>query len=89
LNGDGFKDLCLGANRVCILFNDGDGTFVPAVEYDSGDEAQAVAAADFDLDGDIDLVNSNRGGTISYYENDGSGTLMEPVFYDAGIYPNT
>ncbi|MFH1620539.1 MAG: FG-GAP-like repeat-containing protein, partial [Patescibacteria group bacterium] len=66
-DNDGDSDLVTanyyGAS-ISILLNNGDGTFVAAVNYSAGDGAWSVFAADLDSDGDNDLAvadyNSNN-----------------------------
>ena len=68
LNGDGIPDLATanqgaGPNTgsVSILLGNGDGTFKPAVEYDSGSNVTtSVAVGDFNGDGILDLAIVNQ-----------------------------
>ncbi|MCH9033475.1 MAG: VCBS repeat-containing protein, partial [Planctomycetes bacterium] len=64
LNGDTFTDL-VTANRtsgnITVLVNDGNGVFVVDSTIAVGLEPSAVAAGDFDADGDMDLAVCNRG----------------------------
>jgi hypothetical protein len=72
LNGDGRPDLYLSeAGNLAVMLNRGDGTFEAPLWFGYGD---AVAAADFNLDGRIDLVGSwvnDRNGlwTVSAHLN--------------------
>ena len=74
MNGDGNADLLLsnlycpsipvarGLLRGCvgIMLGNGDGTFQPAVSYDSGSVlASSLAVADFDGDGKLDVAVAN------------------------------
>ena len=62
LDGDGWNDLAVvlrGVDRVVTLRNDG-GLFVLSTESPVGRSPRAVAAADFNLDGSIDLAVANR-----------------------------
>ena len=77
VNSDGKPDLivangCLGTNcangSVAVLLGNGDGTFQPAVLYDSGgNRAVSVAVGDLNGDGKPDLVVANQcqaGGSL-------------------------
>ena len=63
LNGDGMPDLA-AANRwsdsISVLYNNGDGTFSPAINLGVEHEPLFVCAADIDGDGDSDLAVSNN-----------------------------
>jgi hypothetical protein len=41
---------------VSILLGNGDGTFQPPLDYATGKEPSALAAADFNADGKLDLA---------------------------------
>jgi hypothetical protein len=63
-NHDGILDLavvsyCCSGTGVSILAGRGDGTFDPAVVYAAGDQPFSVVAADFNHDGNLDLVVAN------------------------------
>jgi len=86
LDGDGDLDMILGTWRkdMRLLWNEGSRTeprFVLAdsafVELTRGSNA-APALADFDGDGDLDLIAGESSGTLNYYRNVGSPTA--PVF---------
>ncbi len=58
-----------------------------AIELATATEPYALAAADFDSDGDVDLVTANRGShNISFLRNDGN-TTFSPTLYPVGLNP--
>lgn len=101
LNGDGKPDLvvancgardsaCIGfnASTVGVLLGNGDGTFRPAVTYDSGGlTAVSVVIADVNGDGLPDLLVANRGyggGLVAVLLGNGDGTFKPAVSYASG-----
>src|SRR5215813_10041632 len=58
-NHDGFLDLAVansGFHFVSVFYGNGDGTFEPAVQFDTVKNSGAVTAADLNGDGHLDLV---------------------------------
>jgi FG-GAP-like repeat/FG-GAP repeat len=88
INGDGLLDLAVGNCdwTVSILIAEGDGGYAAPVDYDIEDVCQAVALADFDADGDMDLAALGMTSTRLLWNN-GEGTLeldQSPVWgFDA------
>jgi hypothetical protein len=104
VNGDGKPDLVIantcgmhyncypsGEGSVSVLLGNGDGTFQPAVPYDSGGSGATVvpwpgmnqlAVADVNGDGkpDIAVVNSGS-GTVDVLLGNGDGTFQTAVGY--------
>jgi hypothetical protein len=101
VNGDGKPDLVVanagrdnGADgSVGVLLGNGDGTFRPAVTYDSGGQGPvSVAVADVNLDGKLDVLVANgclgisncASGTVGVLLGNGDGTFQPVVTYDDG-----
>jgi len=77
-----------GINGVVgVLLGKGDGTFLPAVTYDSGGfGASGVAVADVNGDGKPDLLVANDyySNTIGVLLGNGDGTFQSVVTYGSG-----
>jgi hypothetical protein len=104
VNGDGKPDLlvtnqcstnaCSGDSRVGVLLGNGDGTFQPAVSYDSGGyAAQSIAIKDVNGDGKPDVLVANQcasygncgnGGGVGVLLGNGDGTFQATVSYSSG-----
>ncbi|MGD0678742.1 MAG: FG-GAP-like repeat-containing protein [Polyangiaceae bacterium] len=89
VNGDGKADLVATSGlaqggAVTVLLGQGDGTFgIPAV-YQAGVEAGAVALADMNSDGFVDVVVSNAGsGSVSILLGNGDGTFQNQLAFPA------
>ena len=100
VNGDGKLDLlvvncsvgaCIDKGSIGVLLGNGDGTFLPAVTYDSGGYAAVdVAVADVNGDGKPDLLVANCGtqfdcfgtGSAGVLLGNGDGTFKLVVSYD-------
>lgn len=70
LTGDGFVDISVShlfGETVSIFLGNGDGTFTsaPGSPINMGSNPYCLVAADFDGDGDIDLVSSQPGSNLS------------------------
>lgn len=84
INGDGIADLLSGnrasnlTSSVQVAFSRGDGTFDGPVEFPAGRTLVGVTAADFDGDGDNDVVATSR-SVLQILENPGDGTLQMPT----------
>jgi hypothetical protein len=105
VNGDGKLDLLVanacstGAcadtdTTIGVLLGNGDGTFQPAVPYDSGGKTANSMTADMNGDGKLDLVVGGCGDTNSCDHNfgnvallfgNGDGTFQPATTYFAGI----
>ncbi len=108
LNGDGKLDIvvangCLTTSTNCsgssgglvgVLLGNGNGTYKPAVTYASGGfDAAAVAVADVNGDGKLDLIVvnscstntcSDEASTVSVLFGNGNGTFKTAVTYVSG-----
>ena len=88
IDGDGSTDLVFrGGDMVRVLFNDGTGRFPGnGVSIPFSDKLFSVIPGDYDGDGDVDVVASERIGAFGDYQtrrfllrNDGAGGLIEPI----------
>jgi FG-GAP-like repeat/FG-GAP repeat len=95
VNSDGKPDVLvavrsinLGDGAVGVLLGNGDGTFQPAVTYDSGGQsAWSIAVGDFNADGKPDLVLANAdSSSIGVLVGNGDGTFQSAVIYGSGGY---
>ena len=109
VNGDGKPDLLVindctsaincaytvGNGSVAVLLGNGDGTFQPAVAYDTGGQfPNGVLVADLNKDGKLDLVVSNFSGGINGFGElgvllgNGDGTFQPAVIYNSAYSYN-
>jgi hypothetical protein len=96
VNGDGKPDLvvanmcsksnCSARGVVSVLLGNGNGTFQPAVTYESGGLAAfSVAVADLNGDGTPDIAVVNVGSAnVGVLLGNGDGTFQPAVTYAAG-----
>lgn len=104
VNGDHKLDLVVAATTTShgvagVLLGNGDGTFQPAVEYDSGgglySSAFSLAVADLNGDGKPDLAVTNDCdvgicGNLGVLLGNGDGTFQPAVPYGpGGLYPRS
>lgn len=91
INNDNLLDLVIcgfsrGSKRFFDIYKNENGTFKLSQSFEglvSGD----IAYADFDADGDMDLIvsgsNDNYDSKLKYYTNNGTGTFVEHSFNDS------
>src|SRR5262249_36268823 len=94
LNKDGKADLVTANSGfdsafVSVLLGDGLGSFASAQSYAAGWQPRAVATADFNGDGNIDLIAryDDDTGTVSVLLGTGTGALKLPVGVAVGSAP--
>ena len=95
LNGDGAMDLVAGTsgnglNFVSVFLGTGGGSFGARADYATGGlNPGAVAAADYDLDGDVDVATVNEdSGTLAALANAGNGTFGAASLFAVGTTPH-
>jgi hypothetical protein len=70
------------------VFEQSGGTFAHAVTYPTGSEPRGAFAADFDNDGDIDIVTTcNSPSAMALLRNNGDGTFAAPSFTSVNSDP--
>ncbi len=87
LNGDGRPDVVTtdpATSSVCVLLNNGTGTFGPAQSFAVGGGPAAVAVGDVSGDGKRDIVTANANGTVSVLLGQGNGSFGTAQNYAVG-----
>jgi len=88
-NNDGIADIMVasgndaflgpdtGSGNISVLLGNGDGTFRGTALYNAGSGAKAAAIADFNKDGDADVVVSSPFGNpaVQFFKGNGDGTF--------------
>ena len=89
-NGDGWLDIATthwdsSSGSVGILLNNGSGGFTTSTVSQSGGGANDIAAADFNHDGNLDLVALNGGSTpVGILLGNGNGGFTAAAAYGSG-----
>jgi hypothetical protein len=96
--GDGKPDIVtsnaaqpsFGGPSLSVLAGNGDGTFAPAVTIPFGQTANALAAGDFNGDGQLDLALASRLGsnTASVLLNTGGTFVTTPAVSAGDVFPS-
>jgi len=81
-SGMALTDLVCNAGTVSILLGNGDGSFQAHLDYATGKNPSALAAADFNADGKLDLAIVNaQDDSVSVLLGQGDGTFQSQVVY--------
>jgi hypothetical protein len=96
LRNSGKTDLVVSLydHNIDVFLGNGNGTFQPAVGYDTGEYPRAVALADVNGDGKKDLVVTNIGaliqneaGSVAVLLGNGNGTFQPAIQYTPVKFP--
>lgn len=94
-NGDGLVDIAVAnatgfsSSSISLLLSSGYGVFQPPRIFSAGSDASFLAAADFNLDGKLDLAVANTGSnTVSIFLGIGDGTFLAPLDFFSGTAPD-
>ena len=92
VNGDGIPDLLVanyGSHDISVMLGVGDGTFLPAVNFDAGgNHPIAIAVADFNHDNKPDLAVANVGSNnVGILLGNGDGTFQPATKLAVGKSP--
>ena len=85
-NGDGALDLVSVRATppvLVVLLGKGNGDFAPAGSYDVRSDSAALATADYDQDGILDVAVADPGG-VNVLPGNGDGSFGDPMFLPVG-----
>src|SRR2546428_6567538 len=89
----GYADCPVVSQTVSVLLGNGDGTFQPPAQFPAGSGPNAVAVADLNGDGKLDLAvadygpRTQRATTIAVLLGNGDGTFQLPQAFYAYLSP--
>jgi hypothetical protein len=94
-NGDGKLDLAIPVwaptvsdSSVQILLGNGDGTFQTPLSFPADESPYAIAVADFNGDGKLDLaITQAEEYSVDILLGNGDGTFQPPQSYQVGDFP--
>src|SRR5215813_11600804 len=79
---------CPGPGSLSILQGNGDGTFQDQVTVTLGKAPNAIAVADFNHDGKVDIAAANKSkNTVSILLGKGDGTFQPQKTFSTGLAP--
>lgn len=93
-DNNGVKDIVegnftSGTNKMVLIKGNANGTFQAPIPFEGNSRPLDVKAADFNLDGNLDVVVANQlDATISVVFGNGNGTFQTPVTYTTSLSPN-
>ena len=95
VDGDGNLDFVVamtGSNDIWLYKGDGSGSFTPSMigtASGSASDNYALAAADFDNDGKVDIVlGGSSNGNPYFFKGNGNGTFQAPILVPS-LHPGT
>ncbi len=86
INGDGLRDYVQAdydGNMVRAYINTSTGTFKTGWQSPAENNSQAIALADIDNDGYLDLIVLNKSGDTRIYKNNGNGNFTEFDYFSS------
>ena len=87
-NGDGNADFVVANSGISVFLGNGNGTFQAPVNSASGASPVALATADFNEDGLLDVAAVYATGEVAILLGNGDGTFQAPLNFAAGSGPS-